>query len=230
MGQETIRFHRAYRQLALLLARAGFSVLRFDFYGCGDSGGVFEEGSVAGWLDDVDVACEEIKRKRGVETVCLVGLRLGGTLAMMAGAGRRDLAAMVLWDPVISGARYLDELLALHKDMLRYAHVMAEQKLNGEAPTEILGFPLTEALRGELEQLDLLSMWSGTVSPVLLIETHPTMSQGRLRDHLGSMGAQASLLELPNPNLWVWIEDFSQVLVPHQLLQSIVSWVSESCP
>jgi pimeloyl-ACP methyl ester carboxylesterase len=230
MGQETIRFHRAYRQLALLLSRAGFAVLRFDFYGCGDSSGMFQEGSVVGWLDDVCVACEEIKRRIGVETVCLVGLRLGGTLAMMAGAGRRDLAAMVLWDPVISGPRYVDELLASHRDMLRHAHVKTERKLIGEAPTEILGFPLSEALRSELEQLDLLSMRSGPASPVLLIGTHPTMRQERLEDHLGRIGAQARLLELPNPKLWVWIEDFGQVLVPHQLLQSIVSWVSERCP
>ena len=230
MGQEHIRFHRAYRQLGLLLSRVGFSVLRFDFYGCGDSGGIFEEGSLAGWLDDVDVACEELKGRVGVETVCLVGLRLGGTLVTMAGAGRRDLAAMVLWDPVISGPRYVDELLALHRDMLRYAHVETERKLLGEAPTEILGFPLTEALRSELEQLDLLSMPSSAVSPVMLIETHPTMSQERLKQYLGSRGAQVSSLEQPDPKLWVWIEDFSQVLVPHQLLQSIVSWVSERCP
>ena len=26
------------------------------------------------------------------------------------------------------------------------------------------------------------------------------------------------------------LEDFSQVLVPHQLLESIVGWVSERCP
>jgi pimeloyl-ACP methyl ester carboxylesterase len=230
MAREYIRFHRAYRQLAILLSRVGFPVLRFDFYGCGDSSGEFKGGRVGVWLEDLGVACEELQRRSGVETVCLVGLRLGGTLAMMAGVGRQDLAAMVLWDPVISGPRYVDELLALHRDMLRYAHVKAEERLTGEAPTEILGFPLTGALRRELEQLDLMSMRSGLESPVLLIETHPAMRQERLESHLRSIGAQASLLELPNPKLWVWIEDFSQVLVPHPLLQSIVSWVSERCP
>ena len=39
MGSEYVRFHRAYRQLADRLAKAGFPVLRFDFYGCGDSSG-----------------------------------------------------------------------------------------------------------------------------------------------------------------------------------------------
>jgi len=230
MAQEYIRFHRAYRQLALLLSRVGFAVLRFDFYGCGDSSGEFEGGRVGVWLEDVGVACEELKRRSGVDMVCLAGLRLGGTLAMMAGVGRQDLAAMVLWDPVISGPRYVGELLALQRDMLRYAHVKAEGKADGEAPTEILGFPLTEALRSELEQLDLMATRGRPADKVLVIETHPAMNQEGLETHLRSIGAQTDRLQFPNPKLWVWIEDFSQVLVPHQLLKSIVSWVSERCP
>ena len=43
LGQEQIRCHRLYRQLAHALAAEGIAVLRFDYYGCGDSAGASDE-------------------------------------------------------------------------------------------------------------------------------------------------------------------------------------------
>jgi len=46
VGHEYINSHRALRQLAARLCDAGFPVLRFDYYGCGDSSGSREEGTI----------------------------------------------------------------------------------------------------------------------------------------------------------------------------------------
>src|SRR5215217_413896 len=46
LGQEYMRAHRAFRQLATLLTKSGFPVLRFDYYGTGDSGGDGDAGDV----------------------------------------------------------------------------------------------------------------------------------------------------------------------------------------
>src|SRR5262245_51695397 len=75
LGDEYIRFHRAYRQLAVRLSQVGFPVLRFDFYGCGDSSGASEEMEVQRWLADIVAAVAEIRHRSGVAKVCLVGLR-----------------------------------------------------------------------------------------------------------------------------------------------------------
>ena len=76
MGFEYIRAHRAYRQLAIRLSHAGFPVLRFDYYGCGDSGGRSEEGEIGRWQEDISSAIDEIKERAGLERVCLIGMRL----------------------------------------------------------------------------------------------------------------------------------------------------------
>src|SRR2546427_3002506 len=101
VGHEYINSHRALRQLAARLCDAGFPVLRFDYYGCGDSSGSREEGTILQWLEDVSTAISEVRRRTAVVQVCLIGLRLGGTLAMIAAAQRADPESMVLWDPVV---------------------------------------------------------------------------------------------------------------------------------
>ena len=88
MGEESIRFHRAYRQLASRLSARGFAVLRFDYYGCGDSLGASDQGDIGQWQRDISAAIGELRRRSGVGTVCLMGLRLGATLATVVSATR----------------------------------------------------------------------------------------------------------------------------------------------
>ena len=59
MGAEYMRAHRAFRQLGTLLNRQGFHVLRFDYFGTGDSAGEGTEATVEQWLEDVDAEDEE---------------------------------------------------------------------------------------------------------------------------------------------------------------------------
>ena len=47
-GQEYLHAHRSLRKLGDLLAAAGFDVLRFDYFGTGDSAGDLPEASLAG--------------------------------------------------------------------------------------------------------------------------------------------------------------------------------------
>ena len=227
MGREYIQFHRAYRRLAVLLSEVGYPTLRFDFSGCGDSSGNWKDWSLDRWVDDVSAAIGELSRISGAEKVSLVGLRLGGTLAVMASIERRNIDSMVLWDPVIGGRGYIDELRAMHEDLLRHGHVRPEQGRDGTAHTEMLGFAFTQHFLDNLQSVDLLEYEGKPASDVLLIQTHPRTDQRILRDHLSNAGARVDYRCEPVPQLWTWIEDFGQMLVPHQLLQSIVGWISQ---
>src|SRR5919109_222934 len=90
-AHEYIYSHRALRQLAARLSDSGFPVLRFDYYGCGDSHGNPENAEVSRWLEDVSSAISEVRQRARVAQVCLVGLRLGASLAMMTAAERGDV-------------------------------------------------------------------------------------------------------------------------------------------
>jgi len=225
-GHEYIQFHRAYRELSIRLTKSGFHVLRFDYFGTGDSAGSRTDGSIEQWKNDIAVAIEELRMKTGINKICLAGLRLGGTLAVMAAAVRNDINSIILLDPVYDGVGYIEELRLLHKDMLEYAHVNEKHIDADKDITEVLGFPYTDDLIQEIKNINLFSVDGKPASNALLIETHDQISQEPLKNKLESEDVHVDYTPHHNPHLWVWVEDFSRVLVPHTVLQTVVKWLS----
>jgi uncharacterized protein len=100
-GDEQVHAYRTLRQLAARMCRAGIHVLRFDYYGTGDSFGETGEGDIASWCGDIETAIAELKDMTGAPKVSLVGLRLGANLAARVAAGRPDeIDNLVLWEPL----------------------------------------------------------------------------------------------------------------------------------
>jgi pimeloyl-ACP methyl ester carboxylesterase len=226
MGHEYIRCHRAYRQLARCLARGGFPVLRFDFSGCGDSGGEDTQSQLQQWRHDIVTAIAALRSRYAVTQICLVGLRIGGTLAMLVGAAGGNIDGLVLWDPVVHGAAYLAEITTLHQETLRYFTSRPNCLVPEGPPTEILGFPLPDALRAELASLALLMVDQKPAQHILLIDSQADPRTGQLRDHLQRLGATVQYQHLPGPPLWV--RDPYQALVPRPVLQAVGAWLAEA--
>lgn len=231
MGDEYIRFHRALRQLAVLLATAGFPVLRFDFYGCGDSAGDAQEWRIPQWEADLTSAIAEARRRSGAHDVATVGLRLGATVAATVGATREDICATVLWDPVLNGPAHLHELQKLHSSMLRRAHVLRQAPGQSTPPQpEILGFPLCPLMQADIDAIDLMTLPGKPASQVLLLESNPNSRQAAFARHLRECGATVQHLTVANPQLWLWEEGVGKVVVPHSILQGFTAWLDEVCP
>lgn len=160
-GQEAIRAHRLLRVLADRLARAGVAVLRFDYYGCGDSPGDDADGELEGWRRDVCVAHEELQRLSQASHIVWLGARLGATIAVLsARSGRCDPARLLLWDPVFDGAHYLAHLRERHVDALERSFVVPDPAWRRglvrqpEAFTgELVGYEISPALHGQLRAL-----------------------------------------------------------------------------
>ena len=151
-GVEYMRSYRALYLLAQQLAARGFETLRFDYSGTGDSAdgpdGHDNDGSrLEQWIEDIRCAARELRELSGADRVCILGLRLGGLLAVRAIADglRADVAA--LWDAPDSGRAWIDELREL--DRLHYArknrYLPARLRLE-PLPGEMLGIPWPSGL------------------------------------------------------------------------------------
>src|SRR5664279_138078 len=119
-GQESILVHRIYATLAAKLSKAGHHVLRFDYFGTGDSAGEVAEGTQEGWIEDIMEAHEELQASSGLSRVVWTGLQYVATLAALATQFvKRPIAGLILWDPVVEGSAYLAELTERHAAFMR---------------------------------------------------------------------------------------------------------------
>jgi uncharacterized protein len=224
-GQEYIRTHRSFVQLAKRLAASGFPVLRFDYFGCGDSAGGSGEGRLRRWVADVGSAVEEVRRQSGLRPVCLVGLRLGGALAMTAAAERGDVDSLVLWDPVIRGPDYRVQLRAMQEEAVRFGYMELPSN-NGDAgmPEEVLGFPYTPGLAEDLADVDLSSIDASVAGSVLLIESSGPPGLEAL---CARLAGSAQLFEHRHlAERRVWTDEPSRGIVPFRLIEEIVAWLT----
>jgi pimeloyl-ACP methyl ester carboxylesterase len=225
MGSEYIRSHRAFRQLAARLAANGFHVLRFDYYGCGDSAGEGHEGHPGQWMDDIATAIEEIKVTTGVGSVFLVGARFGATLAAIVGAQRSDLGGVVLWEPVLNGASYIRELLNSHESWVM--DKVPSQKRNREnGYRETLGFPLPESIRTGVANIDLLALTQYFTKRVLVIEHSEIAAMAPLKKNLESLRVNIDYQHIPDAPVWGREATFDGLFVPAQTLQAIMTWIT----
>lgn len=116
-AEEKLWSHRVYVSFARALSERGFSVLRFDYTGSGDSEGEFETCTLETYLNDIRTAIRELKEAAGVKTAGLMGLRFGATLALLAACSlpqSEKAGPLILWEPVLDGSEYIRELLKIN--------------------------------------------------------------------------------------------------------------------
>jgi pimeloyl-ACP methyl ester carboxylesterase len=212
------------RQLAKMLSAAGYHVLRFDYFGTGDSAGEPLEADLGGWERDIETAMQELKDTSGASRVALVGLRLGATLAgrVAIRKNNKEIDALVLWDPVISGAEYLDDIFrtAAARTCGTTGTLPRSAAIGGH---EILGFPLTDALAAEIRTIDLCKLAASFPARTHVIASQPLASHDALRAEL-ERHARSGLAIEPIESLFAWLQyrDLGAGAVPLKVLEHIV--------
>lgn len=141
---------------------------------------------------------------------------------MMAAAEQGDLESVVLWDPVVNGKSYLEALLHLQKETLRFRH-KPNYGRKATGAIEVLGFAFPAFLWAELERIDLLAIAQKPAKNVLLIQTTEVAGED-LKSHLQKTEARFEFQRLEAPQIWLPTADGS-LLVPSQVLQALVSWI-----
>lgn len=157
------------RRMAALQARrfaeAGWAVLQIDLLGCGDSAEDLSDASVRGWEADLDVAAAWLCARYGTDLV-LWGLRLGALLGfawMNRSQYRQHVGRMMLWQPVRSGRRHLDQFLRIAVAADRttgdgtgaVTGTALRQRLVAGESFEVGGYRLSAALAREMDELEI---------------------------------------------------------------------------
>lgn len=209
-GQEYLRSHRAFKVLSDRLAAAGIDVLRFDYYGTGDSAGESREVTLSGCVEDAGVAIDEISAIAAVKDVTVIGLRLGGTIALTASRQRTAVSRAVLWDPILDGRGLIDELDDSNRSI--------SDTIDG---TRIVGgFPVTAQLQREIGEISPDGLRPGS-RRTLLIASRPMREYDAWASHSENDVEHASLDGSP---AWEEHDDLGVGMLPVRIIEKIVEW------
>lgn len=176
--EEKLWAHRVIVSFARRLARAGYTVLRFDYMGYGDSIGVVEDMDITTALSDIKIAIDTIKEKApSSKKVNLLGLRMGATLASLTADEMDHVGRLVLWEPVVNGSRYMQEYLrsnlatqlAVDGGVTKNRDALVEDMKKGEH-VNIEGYDLTYVLYKQCEAIDLSAKKMKFEGKVLLVQ------------------------------------------------------------
>lgn len=145
------RTYRALSELATACATNGVHVIRIDYYGTGEARGQLSDVSGQEWVDDISLAIDEGIHLTGADSVTVVGVRFGATLASQV--DHRAVERYVFWDPVENGPVYLAWLNQLEQQS-RNTHVNMARVVNRQ-PEDIsyASFSLNDSLLTYLASL-----------------------------------------------------------------------------
>lgn len=207
IGEEGVRAFRPLKVLGDQLAAAGVPVLRFDWYGTGDSSGDETGLSQTSMTESLMCAHEEVGDMTGARKIVWIGLRLGATVAGMAANLRpKGLSGLILWDPVSDMQQYFDDQQKAHADFIE------ESTGTKPMPQEALGFSWPPSL---------ISSFSG-------IEMSKAGKTIPNRLWIGE-GAPAGFPSTPDPDDGLWDSDkaLNAYIVPGRTLSMIVEEVAK---
>ena len=230
-GYEAICSHRALRAFAESAAALGLPTLRFDYAGTGDSSNLDPEADqLSVWGRDVVAAVAELQRQTGIESVCLLGVRLGALLAMEAVRQCTTVKFLVLIAPVISGRRYQKELRTTRLASLRSEPVEpggAITERSAAGSMEISGFTLSAATIAALAKVDLAASPPPPVSGILVIGGGSLSASRGWAEQLSKQGVRTDYVDSPDVvELIMTAPQFSSI--PQGLIGATRDWLLRS--
>ncbi len=221
-GYEAICARRSLTALATAFAAVGVPTLRFDYHGTGDSAGDdLDPLRVAAWQASIAAAIAEVCTLPGIETVVLVGLRLGALLAATVATARRDIAAVVAIAPVVQGKAYVRELRALQ---MALGLSQPPPEVSWTPPArEAVGFALTEATVNDLNALQMPT--TQAVAPHVLLVDRRDMSIGTAWPN-GQQSQGVDVMVQQFDGYAAMMLDPHKVQVPTAMIDGVVGWLA----
>lgn len=200
---EAMRANHALREIAIRLSEEGCDVMRFDFFGTGNSMGQPADATIDIWRENIATAARELADISGQQSVDLVAVRFSACVASHI-IKTTEISSMAFWDPVTSGAEWLGEL--------RKSQRAAVNRLPGvplDTGIEFMGHRMSKAF------VDDVGQWKWhDGSPTRCLSIYHEQARA------SAAAAVADNSQLI-PFECEWTSLSSQVLYPHEVVESI---------
>jgi exosortase A-associated hydrolase 2 len=231
-AEEKLWAHRVFVNFARTLAQKGYFVLRFDYMGNGDSEGDFSDSSVETYLTDINTAVAWIKTNRPIEAgTGLLGLRFGASLASIAAEKDINLAHLVLWEPIVDGARYMKDMLrinistqsAVYREVRYNTEALVEQMKSGKT-VNIDGYEMNRAMYEQASCINLVTGKKNFHGNALLVEINRKPAGGALRvKRLAECYRKGQLVEVTEEPFWKEIKMYYSKA--SKLYEMTINWL-----
>lgn len=219
---EQLKVYRILFNFSRFLATRGFTVLRFDYMGTGDSYGKFEDADVETRVSNVIDAITFLKNRTDISHIGLIGCRLGAVWAAMA-AERigPDVLRVVLWDPVFDVHKYLYNQLRgnLSEQIVMYGEVVENrdklvEKISAGETVYVAGYGITKKFYSSATMINMLAkpLKLNTKIKILHSSTDEIKEKSELVGFLKNYYENASpgdILRLPREFSWEVIKGYN---------------------
>ncbi len=246
-GWEDMCSYRIRREWAEQLASAGYTTLRIDLPGSGDSAGApTDPGLLEAWTQAVEdsarwllapIACtpgEGGGEPAPATRVAVIGIGLGGMLACRAALRGAPIDELVLWAVPTRGRTLVRELRTFSALELANIHEDGEQPppaLPGDEGTLVAnGYLLNAETVTELEGVDLQQAEPATVGVrrALLLGRDGLKLDKALPGVLERAGAEVTVAD--GPGYGTMMEETQDAQAPLHVFELVSSWLAQPQP
>lgn len=203
--------HRREVILAWELAAQGFAVQRFNYRGCGESGGDPRALTFERMVEDAEAALAKLDERLDDDSrIIIQGTRLGALVAA-AVAQRRPGAALALWQPFTDGNSFFREVFRAQMiGDLKQGQRGASSKeilkqLQEDGWVGVLGYPIGWELYASTSHLSLFDLIvDARVGSLVQMSTRsqPKSEYTKLSQHFEELGGHLEIDIVDDDEAW----------------------------
>jgi pimeloyl-ACP methyl ester carboxylesterase len=209
-GEEMVTTYARFATWGKQLGAEGIPVVRFHPFGTGESGGSFGDFNLSSAVSDVCRAADLARQRLAPVRLGYFGLRLGGTIAMLA-ACQRPVDVLVLWSPVTNISQYMRELFRglLAKEMVHQGVAKVRRntqdmiaELEAERPLDLMGYEFSPQLYREMAAAKKWAETPPARHVIWLARPAEEKSASAIVESWRKSGSRIDFAVLPEPAFW----------------------------
>ena len=155
---EKKRAQRFHSETARALCKKGSLIIRFDYYGTEDSEGELYDFDLDTCMKDIFFMLNLIKTDYNITAINFLGLRIGGSLALILSKSSDLIKNIILIEPIADGKRFLLEQRTRRKAFHKLNNMVVNDELlhlNNRFYEDHQGYLLSQEVISFLENVSV---------------------------------------------------------------------------